>query len=110
MVNVIEAMLRSFDKPLILWLLCRNPIHGYGIIKELKKITGRKMKPSLAYSFLHWLENGGYAKSIWLKSSGRSVRYYSLTGKGEDLLRDIRGFLKKSLKEMMADFLVEKAN
>lgn len=108
MVDVINAFLRGLDKPVMLWLLSRGPRHGYELIKEFGKLTGQKLKPSVVYPFLHWLEEEGFAVSEWVRKGGRNLRCYSLTSKGEGLLIKIRDLFDKPIKEVIADLLGEK--
>lgn len=107
MVNVIKAFLRGLDKPIILWLLAEKPIHGYGLIKELKRITGRKPTSSIIYPFLHRLEERGFAVGRWVEKYGRNVKYYSLTEKGLELLNNIYSLFQKPVKEVLRDFLLK---
>lgn len=108
MVGVIQAFVRGLDKPIILWLLSRRPRHGYELIKELRRLTGRKLKPGIVYPFLHRLEEEGFAVGEWIIKGGRNVKYYSLTKKGENLLRRVRDLFEKRVKEVIMDLLVEK--
>lgn len=105
MADVIESFLRGLERPLILWLLSKKPSHGYGLIKELRDCIGIKVKPSMLYPFLHNLEAAGFIRGNWIKEDGRNIKYYYLTSKGEKLLRDMRDFFKKTLKDMLSDFL-----
>ena len=108
MVGVIQAFLQGLDKPIMLWLLSRGPRHGYGLIKELKRLTGHKLKPGIVYPFLHWLEQEGFAVGEWVENGRRHIKYYSLTKRGERLLSRIRDLFKRPLKEAITDFLLEK--
>lgn len=105
MVRVVESFLQGLDKPIILWLLSRGPRHGYELIKELKRITGHKLKPSRVYPFLHGLEEEGFAVSKWVEDGGRRIRYYSLTTKGKKLLRRVRDFFNEPIKEVIKDLI-----
>lgn len=107
MVNVINAFLHGLERPLILWLLSKGPRHGYGLIKEVKRLTGQKLKPSRVYPLLHWLEDEGFAVSEWVKRSGRNLRCYRLTEKGENMLTKLRDFFNKSIRRVIADLLGE---
>lgn len=105
MVKVIQAFLQGLDKPIMLWLLSLKPIHGYGLIKELRRLTGRRLKPSVVYPFLHWLEKEGFALGEWVEKGKRKVKYYSLTEKGERLLSRVRELFKRPIKEIIMDLL-----
>ena len=105
MVNVDQAFLKSLNKPAILWLLSREPRHGYGIIKDLKRLTGRRLGPSIVYPFLHWLEENDFAVSEWVVKGKRRVKYYSLTEKGEGLLNKIRELFQRPIRELLTKLL-----
>jgi DNA-binding PadR family transcriptional regulator len=110
MVNAYDAFLRSLEKPVILWLLSRKPRHGYELILEFKKLTGRKLKPSIVYPFLHKLEREGFAASKWIGKGRRKIKCYSLTNKGENLLKRARETFSKSLKEILTDLVGKRKN
>ncbi len=105
MVTVIESFVQGLERPIILWLLNQKPMHGYGLIKELKGLTGKKQKPSMIYPFLHWLEDNGFAEGKWVEEDGRNIRCYSLTERGKILLKWTCNLLKRPLKEILTDFL-----
>lgn len=107
MVDIINAFLRGLDKPLILWLLSQGPRHGYELIKEVKKLTGKKMKPSTVYPLLYWLEDEGFVVSECIKRGRRDLRCYRLTKKGESLLRKVRDLFSKQIRGVIADLLGE---
>jgi len=105
MVNIMDSFVHGPEKPLILWLLSRKPRHGYELIKEFRKLTGQRLKPSIVYPFLHWLEDEGFAVSEWVKRSGRNLRCYRLTEKGENMLTKLRDLFNKPIKELITDLL-----
>jgi len=107
MVDIINAFLHGLERPLVLWLLSKGPRHGYELIKEVKKLTGRKLKPGMVYPLLHWLEDEGFAVSEWVKRSGRNLRCYRLTEKGENMLTKLRDFFNKPIRRVIADLLSE---
>jgi len=107
MVNLRDSFIHGIEKPLIFWLLSRRPRHGYELIKEFRRLTGQKMNPSMIYPFLHWLEDEGFAVSKWVKQSGRNLRCYRLTAKGENMFMKLRSFFSKPIKELITDLLGE---
>ncbi|KYH41740.1 MAG: putative transcriptional regulator [Candidatus Bathyarchaeota archaeon B26-2] len=110
MIRVIESLLQGLHGPIILWLLRQAPLHGYGLMKELSRLTGRNLGPSIVYPFLHRLEENDLVESIWVRHEGRSRRYYSLTKKGEALLKRIRYLFHNRLSEVLNDFLSEESS
>lgn len=107
MVDIIDAFLRGLERPLILWLLSKGPKHGYKIIKEVKRLTGQKLKPGMVYPLLNWLEDEGFVVSAWIKKGRRDLRCYRLTDKGEGLLAKMRDLFSKPIRGVIADLLGE---
>ena len=107
MVKISNIFLRGLEKPIILWLLAHKPRHGYELIVEFKRLTGRKLKPSMVYPFLHKLEKDGFASAEWITKGKRKIRHYSLTKSGEDLLRRVKEGFGKPVREVLLD-LIEK--
>jgi len=88
--KLVESFIRGFSKPLILWLICLKPMHGYNLIKEFKHITGKRLKPAVIYPFLHALEEKGYVVGTWMSRGKRKIKRYSVTQKGKTLLASIK--------------------
>ncbi|MEM2946672.1 MAG: PadR family transcriptional regulator [Candidatus Bathyarchaeia archaeon] len=108
MVKISNVFLRGLEKPIILWLLAHKPRHGYELIVEFRKLTGRKLKPSIVYPFLHRLEKGGFASAEWITKGKKRVRHYALTKKGEDLLRKVKEIFSKPLNQVFVDLIERK--
>ncbi len=107
--KMVEGFIRGFTKPIILWLLCIKPRHGYNIIKELKRITGRNLTPAVIYPFLHKLEKKGYVIGTWMKrGKKRLIKTYEITPKGKTLFTSLKKHFKKPLKKLILDLLSSK--
>ncbi len=65
-----------------LLLLETEPKHGYRIIKDLEKITGKKPTTSHIYPFLNKLSKKGYVET---EKDGRK-KVYTLTKEGEEFV------------------------
>jgi DNA-binding PadR family transcriptional regulator len=107
MVDVINAFMRGLERPLILWLISQGPKHGYGLVKEVKRLTGQKLKPGTLYPLLYWLEDEGFVVSEWIKKGRRELRYYRLTEKGKTLLVRVRGLFSEPIRGIIVDLLSE---
>lgn len=107
MVKISNIFLRGLEKPIILWLLAHKPRHGYELIVEFKRLTGRKLKPSIVYPFLHKLEKGGFASAEWIVKGKKKIKNYSLTKSGEDLLHKVKELFSKPFSQILMD-LIEK--
>jgi DNA-binding PadR family transcriptional regulator len=107
MVDVVKAFMRGLDKPLMLWLLSEGPRYGYELIKEVKRLTGQKLKPGTVYPLLYWLEDEGFVMGEWVKRGRRELRFYRLTEKGEGLLLKVHELFSKPIRGVIADLLGE---
>lgn len=72
----------------VLATLRDGPLHGYGIIRDIRDRTGGEFDvlEGTLYPALHRLERLGLVKSRWATRTGRRRRVYELTGKGRDAL------------------------
>jgi PadR family transcriptional regulator len=70
---------------LILKVLAREPLHGYGIAPRLKQITrdALQIRQGSLYPALYRLEKRGYLKATWKTVAGRAAKFYALTKAGE---------------------------
>ncbi|MEM3613045.1 MAG: PadR family transcriptional regulator [Candidatus Bathyarchaeia archaeon] len=105
MVKVSNIFMRSLEKPIMLWLLAHKPRYGYELMVEFRRLTGRKLKPSIVYPFLHKLERGGFASAEWIMKGRKRVRHYSLTKRGEDLLHKVKETFGKPVKQVLMDLI-----
>jgi DNA-binding PadR family transcriptional regulator len=110
MVDVIAAFMRGLEKPLILWLISQGPRHGYELIKEFRRLTGQKLKPSMLYPTLHQLESKGFLAGELVRRGRRELKCYRLTKKGKALLAKVRGLFSNPIRRVIADFIGEPEN
>ncbi len=107
MVDAIQAFQRGLDRPLILWLISKGPMHGYEITKEVKRLTGHGLKPATLYPLLNRLEIDGFLVSELIAKGKRQLRCYELTEKGKTFLSSISGMFKLPVRRIIADLLSE---
>ena len=69
---------------LLLATLRRGPLHGYGVVEELRGTSegAFDLAEKTVYPALHRLERAGLLASKWTKAAGRRRRVYSLTSRG----------------------------
>lgn len=75
----------------LLALLSEGRKYGFQIIKELKENTSGyiDLKEGTLYPALHRLEKKGLLKSEWVtEGSGNPRKYYSLTARGKEGLKE----------------------
>ena len=110
MVDVVDSFLQGLDRPMLLWLIQQKPKHGYELMTEVKRLTGRKLKPSTLYPLLYWLESKGYVAGEWVKKGERNLKRYSITAEGKMLLGKVSGLLNRPLKHVLIDLLTDSAS
>ncbi len=74
---------------LILQVLSRDPLHGYGISTALQQMSQEvlQVQQGSLYPALHRLENKGWLSAEWKESDqGRMSKVYSLTKTGKKQL------------------------
>ena len=74
---------------LVLKVLSREPLHGWGISERIQSISSEELQVNQGslYPALHKLTAEGWIKSYWeLTENNRKARYYTLTRAGEKQL------------------------
>jgi len=107
MVDAVKAFMQGLDRPLILWLLAQRPRHGYELTKEVKRLTGQKMKTGTVYPILYWLEYEDFVVGECVKKGRRELRRYRLTEKGRALLAKVQDLFNRPVRLLFADLLKE---
>ncbi len=86
-----KTLLSGSNAMLVLSLLKDGDKYGYEMVQELKRRSDNvfALKEGTLYPLLHALEKAGEVESYYRTApTGRERRYYRLTRKGEDRLRD----------------------
>jgi len=86
----VEALLPLTDLAFtILVSLAAGPLHGYGLIKALRELKGRKsLRTGTVYAALARLEEDGLLEEVDPPADGdRRRRYYDLTPRGSSAAR-----------------------
>jgi DNA-binding PadR family transcriptional regulator len=99
---------KGFIRYQVLELLNEKPMSGSEIINEIEKRTDGRWKPSpgSVYPLLSWLQDNNYVKELPAGQNG--MKRYTLTDKGEALLKEqkeIRMKYRKEAKFMPPPFL-----
>ena len=108
--ELIKSIIRGFNRMIILWLLSREPMSGYKILKSLREITGQTPHSGVVYSLLYELEAKGLIASSWTQRGRRRINYYSITDKGLAFLSRLREFFKTPVREVLENLLGEVDN
>ena len=86
-----KSLISGSNAMLILSLLKDGDKYGYEMVQELKRRSENvfALKEGTLYPLLHALEKAGEVKSYYRNApTGRERRYYRLTEKGEERLRE----------------------
>ncbi len=69
---------------LLLAIVADGPVHGYGIVEQLRERSGGQFElpEGTIYPALHRLEGDGLLRSEWTVIGGRRRRQYELTDRG----------------------------
>jgi len=84
---------------MILAILTREPLHGYGISQRLALLSNEsfRVNPGSLFPSLYRLEQDGKLKAEWRASdNNRQAKYYRLTPAGRRLLEDNRRRWKRT--------------
>jgi transcriptional regulator len=78
---------------MILTILSREPLHGYGISQKLAELSRDtfQVNPGSLFPALYRLEQDGKLKAEWRPSeNNRNAKYYKLTPSGKKQLQEHR--------------------
>jgi transcriptional regulator len=78
---------------MILTILSREPLHGYGISQKLAELSRDtfQVNPGSLFPALYRLEQDGKLKAEWRPSeNNRNAKYYKLTASGKRQLQEHR--------------------
>lgn len=93
--EVRSKILKGMLDVIVLGIVHEKPIHGYCIIKTIRKRYGVYFGASTIYPLLNELEKKGYIKSEWVfpqhkrkfgKLSNKPCKPYVITEKGKTML------------------------
>jgi DNA-binding PadR family transcriptional regulator len=88
-----KELVAASTEPLILSLLSRGESYGYELIREVKRLSGDKIKwtDGMIYPVLRRMEDNGWIKSHWVEiENGRKRNYYSIKQDGHQALKQKR--------------------
>lgn len=96
--KLIKYFFNGITHKLILWIISKEPIHGYGIMKKLYEFFSFEnsecdlnINSSKIYPILSKMEDKGLIIGEWkVNDNNKSVKYYSITDSGIELLNKIQ--------------------
>jgi len=90
MTNTKADLLQGTLDMLILKALALGPLHGYGIIQRIRRMSDEMLhvEQGALYPALYRIEIKGWVKGKWADNeTGRRAKFYKLTKAGEKQLR-----------------------
>jgi len=111
-VPIIVNLMNGFLRLIILWIVSKEKIHGYEIIKKMKEGLDEDIKKkgfvgpgsNRIYPILQELEKKGLIEGSLELQGKRKVKYYEITKKGENTINIIRKKPKKNIPPILKDF------
>ncbi|MCL2115342.1 MAG: PadR family transcriptional regulator [Methanobrevibacter sp.] len=111
-VAIIVSLMNGFLKIIILWIISKERIHGYEIIKKMKEGLDEDIKnkgfvcpgSNRIYPILQELEKKGLIEGSLELQGKRKVKYYEITEKGENTINIIRKKPKKNIPPIIKAF------
>lgn len=90
---------------LILWIISKEDIHGYGIMKKLNEFFSFEdskceitVNSSKIYPILSKMEKNGFIVGEWkINDNNKRVKFYSITEEGETFLKTIQNHMNNVL-------------
>lgn len=107
-----KGLIAGSSTLLVLSLLEGGDMYGYQMIEELARRSNDtfQMQEGTLYPILHALEKGKYLSSYQQQApTGRMRKYYKLTRKGRELLKDKKDEWEK-FRQGVTDVLTGGAN
>ncbi|MBQ9161504.1 MAG: helix-turn-helix transcriptional regulator [Methanobrevibacter sp.] len=89
--KLLKHFTNGFAHNLILWIISKETIHGYAIMKKLDEFFGSdedfKNTSSKLYPLLRKMEHNGLIEGEWgVNENNKRVKYYTITEDGKDVL------------------------
>ena len=88
--RISRELLKGSTTMLVLSLLENENMYGYEMIKKLTEKSKNvfEFQEGTLYPILHSLEEKNYITSYWDKTVAKKRKYYSITKKGKDVLKE----------------------
>lgn len=100
--RLIRQFFLGFVRIHILHHAAEGPVCGVELSDELAQ-HGYRLSPGTLYPILHALEASGYLRRAIRIEHGRQRKVYTLTRRGEEMLRQARTQLQELVEEVMEE-------
>ncbi len=100
---MIRSFFLGFIKIHILYHASKSPVYGAELVKEINS-HGYQLSYGTLYPILHRLLKEGYLEQKKVNVDGKIRKYYNITPKGQEALKDC----KEKIRELVSEVLDEK--
>jgi DNA-binding PadR family transcriptional regulator len=100
--KLIKDLVLGFIKVHILYHASKEPIYGSEFQNELKR-HGYSISYGTLYPIFHRLEREGYIESKKQNVKGKIRKYYSITNKGIEILKEAKEKMNELVFELNED-------
>lgn len=85
-----KELLKGSTNMLVLSLLEKEDMYGYQMIRKMADESNNifELQEGTLYPILHGLEEKGFITSYWDETGSKKRKYYSITKKGKEQLKD----------------------
>ena len=105
--ELVKGIVRNLSRVIILWILSDKTSSGYGVLKEMRRLTGQHVHPGVIYPLLYELENSKYIAGEKVQKGKRQIIYYSITDGGMEILERMRSVIQLPIVSVLQEFLKE---
>lgn len=103
--KLIKHFVNGMTHNLILWIISKQAIHGYGIMKKLDGffnyedgLCEMSINSSKIYPILSNMEKNGLISGEWkINENNKRVKYYSITDEGSIVLNHLKKHMTANL-------------
>lgn len=101
-----ESFMDNMAKFYIITILWRKNTHGYELMHEIQKFTGKKPSPGQIYPTMKLLEKNKIVTSKKILHGKRKKKVYSLTAEGKaiaaDLMKKFSHLIEASIRSKLS--------
>lgn len=85
-----KELLKGSTNMLVLSILEKEDMYGYKMIRKMADESNNvfELQEGTLYPILHSLEEKGFITSYWDETGSKKRKYYSITKKGKEQLKD----------------------
>ncbi|MEM1575473.1 MAG: PadR family transcriptional regulator [Nitrososphaerota archaeon] len=100
--KTLKNIFRGILSVIILWILWKEPMHGYDIILKISELTGFKFNAGVVYPILYQLEELNLIKGEWKQVGIRQrIKLYKITENGIKILQETSSRLQNLFKSLI---------